>query len=117
MKNKSPLKCPTKFCRNDRGNKRPTCPKCSLRAWRKANPIADILNNVRQRAKRKKLDYDLDLEWFKAFLLDQNYDRNEHHIDRISAAKGYVKGNLQILPISENIAKGNRERGAQLQIL
>lgn len=75
------------------------------------------LSNLRNRSRRKKLEFDLDLEWLETFCEAHGYDPAEHHIDRISVAKGYVKGNLQILPISENIAKGNRERGAQLQIL
>ena len=33
-----------------------------------------------------------------------------YHVDRIDPCLGYVPRNLQILPASENIAKGNRER-------
>jgi len=42
---------------------------------------------------------------------------SRHHIDRISAEKGYTRDNIQILAARDNIAKGNRERGAQLQLL
>jgi hypothetical protein len=88
-----------------------------MRLWRAENPFHAILSNLRGRATKKKLEFDLDIEWFTEFLNGNKYDRKAHHIDRISAGRGYVKGNLQLLPYSENIAKGNRERGAQLQIL
>lgn len=88
-----------------------------MREWRALHPMQARLTNLRNRAKRKKLEFDLDLEWLTIFCEGNGYDPAEHHIDRISVAKGYVKGNLQVLPYSENIAKGNRERGRQLQIL
>jgi len=72
---------------------------------------------LRDRAAAKHLTFDLTLEWLAQFLLDTGYDSTLHHIDRISAGRGYVMGNLQVLPISDNIAKGNRERWGQLQCL
>lgn len=72
---------------------------------------------LRDRAQRKGLTFDLTFEWLADFCERNGYDPYWHHIDRISCAKGYVKGNLQVLPSGENIAKGNRERGEQLQIL
>lgn len=114
---KSPELCITKFCRHKRGKKDRRCSKCKMRRWREANPDKALFAWIRDRAKRDQREFDLTLEWFRAFLLEQNYDRLEHHIDRISVARGYVMGNLQVLPISDNIAKGNRERGKQLQIL
>lgn len=109
--------CVTKFCRGKRRGTQRLCSKCKMRLWRKENPYAALLAWIRGRAKRKGLEFNLTLEWFSAFLVERGYDRLEHHIDRVSAAKGYVMGNLQVLPIGENIAKGNRERGQQLQIL
>lgn len=114
---KSPELCPTPYCRRPKAKKKQLCSRCGMRKWRQANPIAAMLACIKSRAKRKGLDFDLDLEWFTEFLRSRNHSRKEHHIDRISVAKGYVKGNLQILSIEENVAKGNRERGRQLQIL
>lgn len=88
-----------------------------MRLWREQNPIPTLLAQIRWRAKRDQREFDLDLDWFTAFLADRGYDKAEHQIDRISVLKGYTKDNLQILTIEENIAKGNRERGKQLQIL
>lgn len=109
--------CPTKYCRRRRRAKGTHCSRCSMRMWRAENPIAALLGNIRSRAGRKKLEFSITLEWFSQFLLDNHYDRCLHHIDRISAGKGYVMGNLQVLPIADNIAKGNRERWGQFHLL
>lgn len=103
--------CPTKFCRNKRGKgKGHTCSKCSMRVWRANNPTAALLADIRHHAAENGVPYDLDLEWFTAFLRDNHYDRTLHHIDRKERWKGYTKENIQVLSASENIAKGNRER-------
>lgn len=88
-----------------------------MRAWRAANPIAAICLRLRQRAKKKGLEFNLTSEWLEWFLREQKYDSSLHHIDRISAGRGYVMDNLQVLSIGDNIAKGNRERHGQLQCL
>lgn len=109
--------CPTKWCRRRKRKKGNLCPRCSLRLWRKANPVAARLAVLRDRAQRKHLAFDLTLPWLERFLRENAHDPSIHHIDRISAGRGYVMGNLQVLPIADNIAKGNRERWGQLQIL
>lgn len=109
--------CPTPYCRRRKRKKGSICSRCSMRAWRAANPVKNWLADLRKRAKKKKLDFDLTLEWFQQFVLERGYDPKFHHIDRISSGRGYVMGNLQVLSQSENIAKGNRERHGQLQIL
>lgn len=116
-KMKSPHLCPTPYCRRPKAKKKGLCSRCGMRLWRAANPMQARLSNLRGRAKKKKLEFDLDLEWLVLFCDSTGYDPAEHHIDRISVLKGYVKGNLQVLPYSDNIAKGNRERGKQLQML
>lgn len=88
-----------------------------MREWRKGNPVKAILHNLRSRAGHKHLTFDLTLEWLTDFLQRTGHDPQLHHIDRISAGKGYVMGNLQVLPIADNIAKGNRERWGQMQCL
>lgn len=81
-----------------------------MRAWRATNPVKCKLGILRDRAARKRVPFDLDLEWLTTFLTDNHYDPTLHHIDRIRTWEGYTKANLQVLPMSENIAKGNRER-------
>lgn len=118
MSTKPRLKCITKYCRKPQGNKTGgLCSRCSMRRWRAGNPDKARLAMLRARAARKHVPFDLTLDWLNDFLDRNEYDPTLHHIDRISAARGYVMDNLQVLPCAENISKGNRERGAQLQIL
>lgn len=114
---KHPSKCRVKFCRRPHSKKSPLCSRCKMRIWRANNPEHALLAWVKDRAVRDHREFDITLDWFRAFLLENHYDRTLHHIDRISVARGYVKDNLQVLFSSDNIAKGNRERGAQLRIL
>lgn len=109
--------CPTKYCRRRKAPKKLQCSRCAMRAWRAKNEMKARLAMLRCRAAAKHLTFDLTLEWLDWFCAKYKYNPLEHHIDRISAGKGYVMGNLQVLPISDNIAKGNRERWGQLQIL
>lgn len=108
--------CITKFCRRPRGSRNPLCPRCSLRKWRAENPIAARLAMLRDRAARKKVAFDLTLEWLTDFITRTGYDPALHHIDRIKTWLGYTMNNLQVLPIGENIAKGNRERYGKLEL-
>lgn len=110
---KSPYICITKFCRRPRCKKNFFCSRCKMRAWRAANPLKNYLSVLRERAIKKKIPFDLDLEWLGEFLEKNHFDRSLHHVDRICVFGGYTKGNLQVLLISENIAKGNRERYGQ----
>lgn len=71
------------------------------------------LASLRDRASHKKVPFNLDLAWLDNFIQRTGYDHTLHHIDRIITWGGYTKGNLQILSISDNTAKGNRERRGQ----
>lgn len=79
--------------------------------------MAARLATLRDRARKKKLPFDLELKWLSEFLLRNNYNSTEHHIDRICSIGGYTKSNLQILSIGENIAKGNRERHGECHMV
>lgn len=113
------VKCITKRCRHlvDRNKGRDKrCSKCKMRQWRLKNPIKACVTRLRERAKKKKVPFNIRVVWFAAFIASQNYDKRFHHIDRIIPPKGYVEGNLQVLDIDKNIAKGNRERHGQYQM-
>lgn len=109
--------CPTKFCRHKRGKNRGPCSRCQMRAWRAKNKMKATLAMLRDRAARKNVPFDLDLDWLTEFLTVNGYDSKLHHIDRIKTWEGYTKFNLQILPCDVNIAKGNRERRGQLPLI
>jgi len=111
---KPPHLCSTPYCRRAKSQRKAVCPRCYMRSWRAANKMKATLAILRDRAKRKKVPFDLDLPWLTEFLTSNNYDSKLHHIDRIRTWEGYTKANLQILDCRENIAKGNRERYGKL---
>lgn len=114
---KPPHLCVTKFCRRKKAPKHGNiCGRCSMHQWRAANPMKHRLAVLRHRARRKKVPFDLTMEWLTDFLTENAYDSSLHHIDRKIPWLGYTIGNLQILDGSENIAKGNRERYGQAQV-
>jgi len=109
--------CITRYCRKPKCKKGGGyCSKCKMRVWRACNPLRAKLAWLRERARRKKVPFDLDLEWLYDFMEGNGYDPTRHHIDRKVTWGGYTKGNLQVLPIAENIAKGNRERSGQAHL-
>lgn len=111
FRKKHPSKCVTKFCRRLKRKKgAKLCSTCSMRRWRAANTVKAKLAILRDRAARKHVSFDLDADWLTEFLKINHYDSTIHHIDRICVNEGYVKRNLQVLTVGENIAKGNRER-------
>lgn len=113
---KPPHRCTTRYCRRPHGAKSPLCSRCQVRRWRKANPMKAKLAILRDRANRKRVPFDLTLEWLTSFLRANFYDPKEHHIDRRKPWLGYVMGNLQVLSSTENIAKGNRERYGKMEL-
>lgn len=72
---------------------------------------------LRDRANRKKIPFDLELDWLANFLEKNHYNPLYHAIDRICVLGGYIKSNLQIIDQAQNIAKGNRERHNQTFLL
>jgi hypothetical protein len=114
MKSKS--KCQTKYCRNYKAVGKNFCPKCRIRKWRLRYPLHALYFNIKHRAKFRHRHFDLTLCDFIDFCIANRWT-GFCHIDRISAAKGYTLDNIQILSSSCNIAKGNRERHGQLQLL
>jgi len=106
--------CVTRYCRKPQCKRGGGyCSGCKMRVWRACNPLKARLANLRKRAKANGVPFDLDIEWLYTFLEANAYDPKIHHIDRKITWGGYTKGNLQVLPYSENIAKGNRERHGQ----
>ena len=114
---KNVLLCTTKFCRKFATKKGGgKCSKCKMREWRARQPVKARLGWLRSRATRKGCAFDLDAIWLAKFLEDSGYDPKLHHIDRVCVLGGYTKGNLQVLPFADNIAKGNRERRGQAHL-
>lgn len=62
---KSPSLCTVRFCRNPRHQKRRLCTKHAMQEWRTRNPVTELLNTIRNRARRKNIGFSLTVEEFK----------------------------------------------------
>lgn len=118
-------KIPTLYYRSD-------CKDCSLKSintekycspkrrkeLHRKDPRKVILNHARQRAKKKGLEFNIDLSdiiipencpllKIPLYVNDKKVGPNSPSLDRIDANKGYIKGNIMIISYKANTAKGN----------
>lgn len=94
---------------NNKG-KRSLCARCRTRLFRVRHPSASRIRYLKARAKKKKVPFDLTVEWLDSFLIRTGYDPTKHHIDRKVTSEGYAKHNLQILTIHDNCSKAYEDR-------
>lgn len=115
-------KCITLWCRNRlprsaRLKFNMHCSKCMMRRWRANDPVHNVLAHLRERARRKRVPFDLTvsyLEWLlegSLYMLERGRERGCLHIDRVKPADGYVIGNLRILDGIQNRVKGAKDSG------
>ena len=106
-------KCATKFCRNDAATGRSYCHKCRSRQYKQRHPEAYFFNALRNNARRRGKEFTISLEYFRGFSDATKYleykGRNGFNlsIDRIDNSKGYVRGNIQVMTVSENSVKSD----------
>lgn len=118
---KSEELCATRFCRNKHEERSPFCSRCAKKRWRAAHPVESALNGIRDRAKKKKLEFALTLEQFTQFCKDTGYlngkgnhmgDLNVHRRDHL---KGYTIENIEPLEAIENRIQGNWEKKNKIE--
>jgi len=91
------------------------CVTCRVRMWRANNPIRAIYNAVKNKARRRRIPFDLDFAVFEQLCHETDYHARrgrsvKHlHIDRIDALRGYHNDNVQILTAEDNIDKSHHE--------
>lgn len=110
--------CPVKGCRNDlHPRKAGLCHRHFQHRWRLRDPKRSAYTLLRDHAKGRGLEFTLSYEYFLGLTDAVAYwdhaaeSRGEClSLDRIDATRGYVPGNLRVITISENAAKGARER-------
>ncbi len=100
-------------CRNSAPRERQQlCQKHSMRLWRSEKPLAAFFSQIKDRARRKKINFTITFEYFCEQVAETGYaeqrGRSAHnlHLDRKEATLGYIPGNLQILTATANCTKG-----------
>ena len=108
-------KCITLYCKNKRSGAHRLCCKCKNKKQRARNPISATFQVLKDNAKRRKLEFNLSLEWFTSWVKANGYIENKGRlhdcltIDRVNNLRGYVVGNLEVLTKSENCQKFHNE--------
>jgi hypothetical protein len=91
------------------------CGKHRHRFTKHNNIVAYTFNALKSNAKRRGKEFTLTRTQFKKFCLKTDYIKlkgrrpNSASIDRIDSSKGYSLDNIQILSLSINSSKGNRD--------
>lgn len=92
------------------------CRKHEMELYRKRNPTKSAYNQIKYKARQRKINFILSYEEFLEVIKDTGYINergvtSEHlQLDRIDATKGYEVNNLVVVAADYNIAKGNKER-------
>ena len=93
------------------------CHRHLQQRWRLNSPKQSAYANLRDHAKARGLEFSLDEKYFAGFMdcaaawdLGAEKRGDKVTIDRRDETIGYREGNLQVLTLSENVAKINRIR-------
>lgn len=110
--------CGVRGCRNELApRKMSICHKHWQQRWRMQSPKKSAYAMLRDHAKERGIKFTLTPDYFRGFCdafarFDQSPDTYGQRmtVDRVDATRGYEEGNIAILTLTENVAKGNRER-------
>lgn len=93
------------------------CPAHYMQRWRTLNSRKAGFATLRDHAKARKLPFTIGFDYYLGFMdAAACFDTGAESrgdivtIDRKDPSRGYEPGNLQVLTLSDNVAKGNRER-------
>jgi hypothetical protein len=110
-----PGRCAVQRCRNAvPANQRDTiCGRCKMRRWRRNHPVASRLKTMRDKARKRRIPFDLTAEWVlqqcqgnPAMLLQTGNPRSDLVFDRIDPLLGYTTSNVRITTAEDNSRKG-----------
>jgi hypothetical protein len=110
--------CVVAKCRNLKArHKIGLCHKCAQHRWRMKNPKQSVFQALRDHARERGIAFTINADYLEGildahrFLCHEALSHGEKlSIERLDSKKPYEKGNLTILTVSENVARGNRER-------
>ena len=97
-----------------------------MRSYRKLNPEKYILVSAKQRARKRGIPFNLDIEdiqipevcpvfGFSLEMADFSVQKNSPSLDRINPELGYVKGNVQVISSLANAMKSDATNKQLLQ--
>ena len=85
--------------------------------WRAKNPKQAAFANLRDHSKARGVPFTISFDYFCGLCdayryFDQSVETRGEALtlDRVDATRGYEPGNLQIISLSANVVKGNKER-------
>lgn len=99
------------MCNAMAGHNSAFCNPCRHQNYYNRDPVRVVYTKLKSNAKRRGHKFTLTLKYFRHFCKLTNYielrgrNKEAYSIDRIDSTKGYQKGNLQILTVSENSRK------------
>lgn len=110
--------CLVKWC-CEKGHARKTglCHKHFQARWRMKNPKRSAYAALRDHAKGRGIAFSLTFDYFEGMLDGLRFWDHEAEsrgdalsLDRIDPTKGYVRGNIRVITLSENVIEGNKIR-------
>lgn len=78
---------------------------CRSRKRRAADQIKYQWQNLKDRAKQRPKEFKITLEYFRMWCKDVNFVIGEDSVDRKDNNIGYIEGNLNKIPLLDNIRK------------
>lgn len=117
-KPKHPKLCEVLNCRrlrshlNSNGVVSRVCSRCQTTRWRINNPLHAKWKAIKDKAKRRKVSFEVTLEEFMGFCQATGYASRcgrmaaDLHVDRKDALIGYRLDNLRVLTCADNSSKG-----------
>lgn len=87
-----------------------------MRLWRARNPTRDAYNNLRNKARIRKIKFTLTFDEFKGlsdaagYVLNKGQTPDSLSIDRIDPDRGYEIDNVAVVTLAHNSSKGSYER-------
>ena len=112
-KRTGPGLCMVSGCRNEGQSKKlGLCHKHWQHRWRMLNRKPSAFATLRDHAKGRGIAFTISYDYFLGLTDALGYWSGEGvpTIDRIKPERGYEPGNITVISLSENVAKGNRER-------
>jgi hypothetical protein len=112
----TPGRCCVRLCRNEAEKHRRFCRRCRQRRFMEDNPVSYTFSQLKKSARRRGIPFLLSMADWESFCEATGYHylrgrtADELSIDRKRDGDPYSIDNIQILTVSENTAKGNRER-------